>query len=294
MRKMVFELLCAPLFTQHRESSALDLNLSHSWTTGARPCADYIPVLTPSFKQDGKFVEEINIAEELLKITRGPKISVSMCLGVLELVRNLLNVSCQFRLELAKVLWDRVDANIDVYGGCYLHYDITTFFKERPKIHSSIHSLSLQLWDDGLGSEYVPAASSGYCNSTTKFIHICDYISGNLLNIKHLHLNIDTSLSRYMDRLTYQDSKYTWLRTAIRSIPVSNTFKLSFRTTLWAKEKNRHKQFKEQDLQSITEWLIPESLETPDPSTLSELDRYLLSRAGGDRTARSGIVLGED
>jgi len=133
---------------------------------------------------------------------------------MIQLLRDLSNVSPQIRHELAKVLWTRVHLKFDeVSEACYL---LPRFLNERPAACKSIKSISLRGFTAKI--ELAPSILKQFS----------EFVSEKLdLDEVKVHINI-----REPDLVQLAEGKgnLAWMSVFVRSLKISRTFLLYYST----------------------------------------------------------------
>jgi hypothetical protein len=185
---------------------------------------------------------------------------------MIDLVRNLSNVSTQFRQELCAVFWASTSISTRFTSGQPLLH----FFKERPAVHQSVKSLYLEFdfWE-GL-KDFDGAALKA----------LCDYLS-SILNLQHLDIDI-TVYDTDLPRLASGKGRYEDLK-ALRTLKVSKSFEIELRI-LCDKPfgddedaRNEHtSELEEKHMPALRDLIMPDTLRQVPSKT--EEEKYLRSR----------------
>lgn len=193
-----------------------------------------------------------------------------------EVIRNLSNVSPEFKRDLCEVFWKRAHLNLGGDHHSPSHEIMRTFLSERPAAHRGIKSLSL-------------------CYDLEKgikgFNELCT-LAASSLNLEELYITLIID-SAVIDRWTTATPEFSeWMNAdsefATRRIKVANQFKLDLK--LYWQYKTTHDDWKwehysleDQEIAAkiqhkytrvIKQLLNPNSLRVP----LSTSEAYLLAR----------------
>jgi hypothetical protein len=185
---------------------------------------------------------------------------------MIDLVRNLSNVSTQFREELGTVFW----ASTSISAGFTPGKPLFHFFKERPAIHQGVKSLVLEFnfWDT------LPEVGG------TALQSLCDYPS-SILNLQHLDIDI-TVYDIDLPNLASGRGRYKDLK-ALRALKVSKSFEIelcimcvqSFGDDEDARYEHTSK-LEDKHMPALRDLIMPDTLRPAPPKTEKEI--YLHSR----------------
>jgi hypothetical protein len=185
---------------------------------------------------------------------------------MIDLVRNLSNVSTQFREELGTVFW----ASTSISARFTCGKPLLHFFKEQPAIHQGIKSLFLEF---------------DFWEALTKFDgtalqSLCNYLS-SILNLQHLDIDI-TVYDTDLPRLASGKGRYKALN-ALRTLKVSKSFEIelcimcneSFGDDEDARYEHTSK-LEDKHMPALRDLMMPDTLRPAPPKTEKEI--YLHSR----------------
>jgi len=214
-----------------------------------------------------------------------------------DLVRNLSNVSTQFREDLAGVIWARTEI---VYEGYERPKRLTiAFLQNRPAIHPGVRSLTINMLLNGIDIKELPTHKlrerirAVKVAELTNFFH---YAASNLSSLEILKLDLRIwcikeilpSLLSGIDDLQYI--------LAVKDIPVSKAFTINLllnKSELDLRTQAERDKYcvatKKNVLRTLTNMLMPVTLQAPDRSTVTDYDRYLVSRIIHNSTTKDKV-----
>lgn len=135
--------------------------------------------------------------------------------SMIKLVRDLSNLSVQFRQEVGNIIWANTKINfpIERYGG-WSSLEPLAFLFERPAMHKGIKSLQLN----------IPRGNI-YGDEISHFKVTCQYLS-TILELTHLRIMINGDISDVKE-MTRGSDKYSGIEIT-RLIKVKKSFEVSY------------------------------------------------------------------